>query len=221
MKGKDLYQLSDRDLIAELRVMQSAITGNEAEYGLSIGDSATLSANIDNYEAKVDSLDAKRAEVAEAKGGRDAGRAVTVENAALAMKKIRLHVGNEPAKLGAVNLDSYDTTQSAAPAPATIPLASIDYGILKHTIKFRDAATPNKRGKPAGMLGAEIWAKVGGPAPVSDSDYSMVTLVTASPYVIFYSMGDAGKPVWYRLRWVSKSGKKGGWSETVVGTVNG
>ncbi len=71
------------------------------------------------------------------------------------------------------------------------------------------------------MLGAEIWSKVGGPAPVSDSDYSMVTLDTASPHVIFYQMEDAGKSVWYRLRWVSKSQEKGGWSETVVATVNG
>ncbi len=27
---------------------------------------------------------------------------------------------------------------------------------------------------------------------------------------LFYSMEDAGKSVWYRLRWVSKSGEKGG-----------
>jgi hypothetical protein len=118
-------------------------------------------------------------------------------------------------------MDVYDTTSSATPAPNSAPLALIDYGILRHTINFRDAATPDKRAKPAGMLGAEIWSKVGGTAPVTDSDFTMVALDTATPYVVNYPMEDAGKTVWYRLRWVTKSGEKGGWGETVVATVNG
>lgn len=221
MKAKDLQTLSDRDLIAELRVLQTAIDGNEADFGLILGDTIALGTSIDNFETSVDTLDTKKAEAAAAFGDRDNLRGVMNLGAGNKIKQIRLHVGNDPAKLGAAGLDVYDTTSSAAGAPSSAPLALIDYDILKHIIKFRDAATPDKRGKPAGMLGAEIWSKVGGPAPTSDSDFSMVTLDTASPHVIFYSMEDAGKSVWYRLRWVSKSGEKGGWSETVLATVNG
>lgn len=119
--------------------MQTAIDGNEADYGLILGDTIGFTANIDSYETTVDTLDTKRAEEAAAKGGRDNGRGVTVENASLLIKKIRLHVGNDPEKLGAAGLYVYDTTSSASPAPESVPFALIDYGILQHTIKFRDA----------------------------------------------------------------------------------
>jgi hypothetical protein len=34
-------------------------------------------------------------------------------------------------------------------------------------------------------------------------------------------MADAGKKVFYLLRWVSNSGETGEWSETIEATVNG
>ena len=49
----------------------------------------------------------------------------------------------------------------------------------------------------------------------------MVALDTSSPHVVNYPMTDAGKKVWYRLRWVTTSGEKGGWGEVAEATVNG
>jgi len=221
MKSRDLDRLPDRDLVAELNVMSNAIDGDEATYGLVAGDTLSLTSKLSTFVDALDDLDLKTAAATSAYGTRDTTRAALVEDVRMLMKKIRLGVGNDPEKLGAVGLDVYDQTPTAAPMPETAPLAVVDYEILKHIIRFRDAANPDKRGKPKGMLGAEIWRKVGGDPPAKDDDYQMVTLDTASPHVIFYDMEDAGKKVWYRLRWVATSGEKGGWSEVVEATVNG
>ncbi len=221
MKARDLQTLSDRDLLAEVQVMFNGIDGDEATYGLTAGDSLALTGVLGPYETALDSLDASLATTAAAYGTRDNTRDAVETEVSRLMKAIRLGVGNDPSKLAVVNLDAYDTIATPAGEPGTAPLAVVDYEILKHIIKFRDAANPDKRGKPKGILGAEIWSKVGGEPPASDSDYSMVTLDTGSPHVIFYDMEDAGKKVWYRLRWVSTSQEKGGWGEVVEATVNG
>ena len=221
MKARDLQTLSDRDLLAQVQLLFDGIDGDEATYGLTAGDSLALTGVLGPYETALDTLDASLAATAAAYGGRDNTRDDVESEVSRLMKAIRLGVGNDPSKLAAVNLDAYDTIATPAGAPDTAPLAVVDYEILKHIIKFRDAANPDKRGKPKGILGAEIWSKIGGDPPASDSDYTMVTLDTGSPHVIFYTIEDAGKKVWYRLRWVSTSGEKGGWGEVVEATVNG
>lgn len=221
MKSSDLHQLSDRDLAAELNVLVNAIDGDEASFGLVAGDTLALSTALSTFIDSLDDLDAKTAAASTAYGTRDTSREAIVDLVRIIYKKIRVTVGDDTAKLASAGMDAYDSTPSAVPMPETAPLALVDYEILKHIVKFRDAANPDKRGKPKGMLGAEIWSKIGGDPPATDSDYQMVALDTASPHVIFYEMEDAGKKVWYRLRWVATSGEKGGWSEVVEATVNG
>lgn len=143
-----------------------------------------------------------------------------IDIAAPQFRTARNTVGKTAPELAEINLEPYDTAASSPDAPASAPFALIDYGILRHTVKFRDSNTPDKRGKPAGVLGAEVWSKVGGDAPASDGDFSMIALKTSSPLIIDYPMTEAGKTVWYRLRWVTTSGEKGPWGETTEATIN-
>jgi hypothetical protein len=220
MKNTGLDKLSDRDLIAELRLYTTNITGNEATYGLVSGSITGLNGQIDTFEATVDALDSARMAASAARGDRTAKRNLVIDTAKGQFKEARLNVANDSGLLEAINLDAYDTIGSPTAPAASAPFALIDFGILRHTINFRDSDTPDKRGKPDGMLGAEIWSKIGGTAPVSDADYSMVALDTSSPHIIDYAIEDAGKQVWYRLRWVTKTGEKGPWGETAEATIN-
>ena len=221
MNLTDLERLPDRDLIAALRVLQLGIDGDEATFALLPAETTALTAVVDAGEGSVDTLDAKRVEMATARGDRDNTRQTMIDLARDLLKRARQKVGNDPEKLAKIGLDVYDETKTSAPAPESTPFALIDFGILRHTIKFRDSATPDKRGKPAGMLGVEIWSKIGGPPPAADSDYSMVALDTSSPHIVSYPLTDKGKQVWYRMRWVTTTGEKGGWGEVVEATING
>jgi hypothetical protein len=68
-------------------------------------------------------------------------------------------------------------------------------------------------------LSAEIWVKVGDPAPTDPSQCVFLALDTRTPYTADYAGTDAGKVAHYMLRWVNTRGEKGPWSETVSATI--
>jgi hypothetical protein len=92
---------------------------------------------------------------------------------------------------------------------------------LAHTISFMDEETPTKKAKPAGVLGAEIWVKIGDTPPADPSELSFLALDTNTPYLAEYTGAQAGKKAHYMLRWVDTRGDKGPWSETARATIAG
>lgn len=221
MKKRDLRRLGHRNLLAELRTYTGGLTGNEPDYGMTAADSTAATAALDDAETEMDELDALRAQVAAKRGSRDNAIDNVINLFGEQFDKARLAVGNDPSKLGNINLDVYDTTPTTPDSPTSAPFAQIDVGILRHTLKVRDSDTPDKRGKPAGMRGYEVYRKVGGDAPAADSDFTMLAFNTTSEYVINYEMTDKGKQAWYRLRWVTTSGEPGPWGPTAEATVGG
>ena len=96
---------------------------------------------------------------------------------------------------------------------------------LRHTLHFADEATPTRRAKPSGVIGAEIWVKVaelqmGVASPPTDpSELTYLSMDTRSPYVARFPGADGGKTAHYMLRWMSTTGDKGPWSETASATI--
>jgi hypothetical protein len=115
-----------------------------------------------------------------------------------------------------------DGTRTASSKPTTRPTATVDTSKrLQHTIAFRDEATPTSRAKPKGVLGCEIWVKIGGNAPLDASECQFLSLDTATPYIAEYAGTNAGQTAHYLMRWVSNGGEKGSWSETISATIVG
>ena len=111
-------------------------------------------------------------------------------------------------------------TPSPIGAPTTAPLVAIECGNrLQHTLRFVDSATPTRKAKPAGVLGVEIWNKVGETPPVSESELRFVAVDTNAPYVLNFPVADGGKTAFYWLRWVSPTGERGPWSEQAAATI--
>jgi len=107
--------------------------------------------------------------------------------------------------------------------PTTRPVVTIECGQrLQHTVGFTDEATPTRKAKPAGVLGAEIWVSilpVGQPTPTDPASFTFVALDTRTPYTLDFAGADGGKNANYLLRWVNPTGEKGPWSETATATV--
>lgn len=92
---------------------------------------------------------------------------------------------------------------------------------LQHSVAFMDESNPTSKAKPAGVLGAEIWVKVGDPAPVDPNvDLRFLGLDTRTPYLAEYTGADGGQPAHYMARWVNAKGEKGPWSETLTVTIS-
>lgn len=220
MKSRDLYKLSDRDLLAELRTLNGGVTGDEASYGVTAAMTAALVIVLDMFEAALNALDAARAGEDAAQGSRDDARKALIEKA---RKLINLIRANDVSAelLGRAGLDVYDKTKTDAPAPSGVPFLLIELSKLRQILSFRDTATPDSEAKPKGMLGCEIYYFIGTEKPQSYDDYKFLALDTASPYTAIFKAEDAGKTVRYIARWRSKNGEVGEWSVVFETTING
>lgn len=112
--------------------------------------------------------------------------------------------------------------RTPASMPASSPVATVDTSHrLRHTINFNDEHSPTRRAKPEGVMGCEIWVKIGDPAPTGPSQLHFLATDTATPYTAQYDEADANKVAHYMLRWVNRKGEAGPWSQTVSATITG
>ena len=110
--------------------------------------------------------------------------------------------------------------RTPAPVPATKPIAKVDHSKrLEHTIHFSDSVKQGK-GKPDGVHGCQIWYAMD-EAPKTIDDLRYLATDTKTPYVHHFEIEEAGKTVWYWLRWENTRNEVGPWSEPVSATVPG
>ncbi|MBI5214716.1 MAG: hypothetical protein HY960_03080 [Ignavibacteriae bacterium] len=119
-----------------------------------------------------------------------------------------------------VGITQSDSTPTASPKPSTRPMFRIDTSThLQHTIHFFDETTPKSKGKPKGVLGCMIYRKIGGPAPVDETEMSFLVLDTATPYVVTFNASDVGKTVYYLGWWQNTTGQPGPKTEIVSAVI--
>jgi hypothetical protein len=118
-----------------------------------------------------------------------------------------------------MGLPVYDRTPTQVTPPETRPKMNILLTqIMKHILHVRDSES-KRSGKPARVIGFEIWRRVGGDTEPAYEEMQFVGLVTRSPHTLEYTSADRGKMVWYATRWVNTRGEKGPWSEIVSAIV--
>jgi len=113
-------------------------------------------------------------------------------------------------------------TRHSVAIPVTYPVPEIDFSMrLTHSVGFHDQLTPASKAKPAGVVGAQVWIKIGGPPPILYEELQFLATDTKTPYVHHFDMGDVGKVIYYALRWENMLGKVGPWSPFVSAGVPG
>lgn len=109
------------------------------------------------------------------------------------------------------------------PPPSTAPSVYVlTNARLTHQLRLTDPSTPTRRGKPKGVLGAEIWMAMVGqddPIPADLSAYRYQTMTTRSFLRTTFPLAERGKLAVYMLRWVNRRGDPGPWSEPATATV--
>ena len=120
----------------------------------------------------------------------------------------------------ALGITVRDTIATPVQPPTTRPVVSVDTSQrLRHTIAFADELAPTSKAKPDGVRGAQLWIKIGDPAPVGASELTFLATDTRTPYVADFTGTDANKVAHYMLRWENTRGETGPWSETASATI--
>ena len=118
-----------------------------------------------------------------------------------------------------MGLPVYDRTPTPAAPPSTRPELEIDFSqIARHILRVRDSESKSA-GKPAHVIGFEIWRRTGGSNEPAYEEMQLVEQATRSPHTLEYASAERSEIVWYALRWVNTRGEKGPWSEIVSAII--
>ncbi len=86
---------------------------------------------------------------------------------------------------------------------------------FQNRIKYIDEET-GRRAKPKSILGCEVWCAPGTVnAPPAMEDYRYVGLSITTPYLAHFGAAEAGKMMYYLLRWINTRGETGPWGDVV------
>jgi hypothetical protein len=140
-----------------------------------------------------------------------------------AVRRIQSNGAVTDAQRGALGITIPDRTRTPVGAPTSRPLVQVDFSKrLVHRLAYVDEAAALRRARPRGIVGAEVWVKVAAPGeapPTGAADLKFLLLSTRSPAKVEYSGDQAGHTAHYMLRWLSRRGEPGPWSETASATV--
>lgn len=192
---------------------------NLAALGLVAADMAPVTAAQTGwataFPAHVAAVNAAKA----AKQTKDENRAAYVAVIRPLVRRLQASAVVSDAEKASLGITVAQTPTPIGP-PTTAPIATIECGNrLQQTLRFVDSATPTRKAKPAGVLGVEIWNKVGTTPPASEADLRFVAVDTNAPYVMNFDLADGGKTNYVWMRWVSPTGERGPWSEQAQATI--
>lgn len=157
-----------------------------------------------------------------ARAGKDTSRATFEIALRRLFGRLQRSTSVSDAERQALGITVRDTIPTAVPIPTTKPVLLPDTSArLRITIGFADEGTPTSKAKPFGVIGCELWMKIGGAPPVDLTECEFVALDNRTPKTVEFEGADANKTVHFIGRWQNSRGEKGPLSETVSATVTG
>jgi len=190
------------------------------DLGLDAADVVDLNATAATWTTEYPAHTAAQAAAEAARQAKDGARSGFEGAIRPLVRRLQASPDVDDAERAAMGITVPDRETTPQVPPKTRPVVSVDTSQrLQHTIAFADEATPTRKAKPAGVMGAELWVKVGDPPPVDPGELTFLSLDTRTPYVADFPGEDGGKTAHYMLRWVATTGEKGPWSETASATI--
>ncbi|MGA9210350.1 MAG: hypothetical protein WB347_21325 [Terriglobales bacterium] len=190
------------------------IVANPSLYGLTAGDANALSIAEASFIAAYALSNAKATRnaitIADTQAAKNA--AVVLFRAYGRIVKASQGVSDGDKTALGIVLTTYQP--SAIPAPATMPLISINGGTPQQlTCTYRDQnSTPKSRAKPAGTVALEMRVSTS-IVVISDPDSLMFDgIYTRTPFALNFASGDRGKTAYIAGRWLNRKGQWGPWS---------
>lgn len=219
--SQDYIPRSDADLLSFANNFKTVTAKNLATYSLNATDDTELENIIGSFANAYNDNNSAQTAARAARQAKEDAKVLLISKLRELAQRIQVTASVTNEQKAELNLTVSDGTKTASGVPTTRPIAQIDTSQpLRHTIKFYDNASESKA-RPSGVMGAEVWVKIGGEATMNEDDYKFLALDTASPYVAIHKAEDIGKKAHYLLRWVSTRGEKGAWSNVSSATITG
>jgi len=198
----------------------AAVAANPASYGVPAADVTQMQADQVAWNTAYPAHVKAQEEARTAAEKKNASRGKLEGDVRGAAKKVNGTPGVNNALRVSAGMQPHATTRTPAAVPSTKPIGRTEPA-AHYTIEIHiaDELTPKRAAKPAGARLCQIWMHVGDPAPADPSGFAFVRNVTRTSYLDVHPAADAGKSVYYLLRWENSKGEPGPWSDVVTAKV--
>ncbi|HEY0544518.1 MAG TPA: hypothetical protein VGC91_03900 [Pyrinomonadaceae bacterium] len=198
----------------------SQLRASPEAFGLKDSDLEPLLHAQTEWQASYKASLASKAALEAANMAKDNARSAFERPARAFTQQIQKRTVTTDTQRATLGISTPKQTRTAASVPTTRPIARVDTSErLTHLIYFSDEQTPTSKARPDGVIGCEIWNKVGGAAPADQKELAFAFMDTQAPHRITYTGADAGQIAHYMLRWINTKGEAGPWSRTVSATI--
>jgi hypothetical protein len=220
--GNSFFTGTDHQLYTGSQAFSTKISATPTAYGL-VAAQATAYAALNTaystaYLAAIDPLTRTRAAVATKKQAK-----VNLKAMASDLAKI---INGTPTVTDAQKIDlglNVRATPAPIPPPTVRPgmdLISVVGRIVK--VHIHDSASSTKRGKPAGVLGANVYSFVGTTYPTDPAAWLFEGSTTKNTFdVLFPNTVANGAQVWICATWFNKTTQTGPVSVPITTNVQG
>ena len=223
--SNDYIPTKDADLMVYANSFDGRTTADPALYGLVAGDAAQIHAAAQDFATKLALASDPGTRTEAAIASKDTAKVLLtalLRGYAMLIKSNRAVSDEAKINLG---IGVYDTVRSRVLAPATFPVIQILGATPRqHELRFTDSGDADKKGKPAGAQGLQLFCHVGegsAGAPADPLASRFQSLVTRSTMRMTFAPADVSKTAYYYARWYTASGLTGPWSLVASMTVAG
>jgi len=206
----DFLPAADADLEEWVFVFDQRINAEWVSYGLTAGDAAAFHVLAADFSAKRAVAIAPNSRTRSSVAAKNDSRALLKKSARQLARIVNAHPGVSDAQRVNLGLGLRKQAVMAINAPHTKPMLIVDH---LGKVRIVDETLPARRGKPAGVLGAIVLAKLGGAKPVEPSDASFAGLATRPVHAIDLPQNSAGQKLWVMACWVNARGEEGPFSQ--------
>ncbi len=199
----------------------SALQASPTELGIAEAELTTLLTVQSNWETAYENHTQAQAAAQSAYQDKEEARQACEGLIRNLVRRLQASDTITNAQRGSLGITIPSSSRTTTARPTSRPIATItEMKPLMHTLRFADEETPTRRAKPTGVMGAEIWVKIG-EAPTGTDDLTFLGLDTRTPYVSEFDDSNVGQTAYYRLRWVNTRGEQGPWSDLVSAPIMG
>jgi hypothetical protein len=222
--GTSWLPLNDAGLLAFVQPFSTKIAATPTAFGLTAADATTLTGLVTGYQTALATATDPSTRTPVSVTAKEVAKASLVAETRSLAKRVQANPAVTPEQKTDLGLPIHKTTNTPIPAPVTKPVltvAAISAG-RSVTIKLADESSTNKRAKPYGVDGAEVYSYVpaDGEAPPTDLErWRFEGIATRSTFDILYNGEDVNKTSYICAAWFNPRGESGPASDKVTATI--
>lgn len=214
----------EAQLAPYLQNMSAKISAAPTTYGLVAADATALATLVTAFVSALATATNPTTRTKGTIAAKDTAKAQVVATVRVLAKRIQAN----PAVTAQMKTDLGLPVHAVVPTPQPPPTSSPALIIVSikpraHIIRIADENTPNKRARPKGTFGAEVYSYVGDPAdaPADLELWRFEGQATKAEFEVDYGGADVGKTALIVARWYNRKGETGPVSLPVNATVAG